>query len=115
MKSFFKISFMALAIGLLAIGCSKKEDDEVTPNPTNPSNPSNPPVASPLKFTPENPSVEVEKTTTVGIVGTWNTTDKVKIDNEEVAALQGAVQDNKLTLLGKKTGTTKVHILKKPL
>ena len=117
MKSFFKISFMALAIGLLAIGCSKKEDDEVTPNPknpsnpTNPSNPSNPPVASPLKFTPENPSVEVEKTTTVSIVGTWNTTDKVKIDNEEVAALQGAVQDNKLTLLGKKVGTTKVHIL----
>ena len=117
MKSFFKISFMALAIGLLAIGCSKKEDDEVTPNPknpsnpTNPSNPSNPPVASPLKFTPENPSVEVEKTTTVSIVGTWNTTDKVKIDNEEVAALQGAVQDNKLTLLGKKAGTTKVHIL----
>ena len=117
MKYFFKISFMALAIGLLAIGCSKKGDDEVTPNPknpsnpTNPSNPSNPPVASPLKFTPENPSVEVEKTTTVGIVGTWNTTDKVKIDNEEVAALQGAVQDNKLTLLGKKVGTTKVHIL----
>ena len=120
MKSFFKISFMALAIGLLAIGCSKKGDDEVTPNPknpsnptnpTNPSNPTNPPVASPLKFTPENPSVEVEKTTTVSIVGTWNTTDKVKIDNEEVAALQGAVQDNKLTLLGKKSGTTKVHIL----
>ena len=117
MKYFFKISFMALAIGLLAIGCSKKGDDEVTPNPknpsnpTNPSNPSNPPVASPLKFTPENPSVEVEKTTTVSIVGTWNNTDKVKIDNEEVAALQGAVQDNKLTLLGKKVGTTKVHIL----
>ena len=117
MKSFFKISLVALAIGLLAIGCSKKEDDEVTPNPknpsnpTNPSNPSNPPVASPLKFTPENPSVEVEKTTTVSIVGTWNTTDKVKIDNEEVATLQGAVQDNKLTLLGKKAGTTKVHIL----
>ena len=111
MKYFFKISFMALAIGLLAIGCSKKGDDEVTPNPknpsnpTNPSNPSNPPVASPLKFTPENPSVEVEKTTTVSIVGTWNTTDKVKIDNEEVATLQGAVQDNKLTLLGKKVGT----------
>ena len=80
MKYFFKISFMALAIGLLTIGCSKKGDDEVTPNPKNPSNPtnpsnsSNPPVASPLKFTPENPSVEVEKTTTVGIVGTWNTT-----------------------------------------
>ena len=63
-----------------------------------------------MKFAPENPSVEVEKTTTVGIVGTWNTTDKVKIDNEEVAALQGAVQDNKLTLLGKKAGTTKVEI-----
>ena len=63
-----------------------------------------------MKFAPENPSVEVEKTTTVGIVGTWNTTDKVKIDNEEVAALQDAVQDNKLTLLGKKAGTTKVEI-----
>ena len=42
MKYFFKISFMALAIGLLTIGCSKKGDDEVTPNPKNPSNPSNP-------------------------------------------------------------------------
>ena len=42
MKYFFKISFMALAIVLLAIGCSKKGDDEVTPNPKNPSNPSNP-------------------------------------------------------------------------
>ncbi|WP_454954708.1 hypothetical protein [Capnocytophaga gingivalis] len=33
---------MALAIGLLTIGCSEKGDDEVTPNPKNPSNPSNP-------------------------------------------------------------------------
>ena len=63
-----------------------------------------------LSFTPETPSVELGKTTEVTIIGTLNTTDKVQIADEAIVTLQGAITDNKINLLAKKIGTTKVSI-----
>ena len=64
-----------------------------------------------LHFTPETTTVEVDKTTIVSIVGILNATDKVQIADETVISLQGAITDNKINLLAKKVGTTKVSIL----
>ena len=64
-----------------------------------------------LHFTPETTTVEVDKTTIVSIVGILNATDKVQIADETVVSLQGAITDNKINLLAKKVGTTKVSIL----
>ena len=64
-----------------------------------------------LHFTSEAPSIEVGKTTVVTIVGTLNPTDKIQIADEEIVALQGEVTDNKINLLAKKIGATKVSIL----
>ena len=63
-----------------------------------------------LSFTPETPSVELGKTTEVAIIGTLNTTDKVQIADEAIVAQQGAITNNKINLLAKKIGTTKVSI-----
>ena len=63
-----------------------------------------------LSFTPETPSVELGKTTEVTIIGTLNTTDKVQIADEAIVTLQGAITNNKINLLAKKIGTTKVSI-----
>ena len=63
-----------------------------------------------LSFTPETPSVELGKTTEVTIIGTLNTTDKVQIADEAIIAQQGAITNNKISLLAKKIGTTKVNI-----
>ena len=63
-----------------------------------------------LSFTPETPSVELGKTTEVAIIGTLNTTDKVQIADEAIVTLQGAITNNKINLLAKKIGTTKVSI-----
>ena len=93
---------IAFAMSLLIVGC-KKSEDKIEP-------PTTPPLTQ-LKFTPEKTTLELGKTAEVTIVGTLKTTDKVKIANEEIVALQGAVTDNKIKLLAKKVGITQVQIL----
>ena len=63
-----------------------------------------------LSFTPEKAVVKEGETTTITFSGVWNATDRVQIVNGEIAQLQGNVTDNKITLLAKKAGTTKVEI-----
>ena len=102
MRFFFYFMLIAFAMSLLIVGC-KKTDDKIEP-------PTTPPLTQ-LKFTPEKTTLELGKTAEVTIVGTLKTTDKVKIANEEIVALQGAVTDNKIKLLAKKVGITQVQIL----
>jgi len=54
--------------------------------------------------------VKKEETTTVTIIGVWNTTDRIQIANNEIVELKGGVTNNKITLLAKKVGNTKVEI-----
>ena len=103
MRNFFSFILMVFAASLFVVGC-KKNDDQIEP-------PITPPSLTQVKFTPEAPSIEVGKTTVVTIVGTLNPTDKIQIADEEIVALQGEITDNKINLLAKKIGTTKVSIL----
>ena len=103
MRNFFSFILMVFAASLFVVGC-KKNDDQIEP-------PITPPSLTQVKFTPEAPSIEVGKTTVVTIVGTLNPTDKIQIADEEIVALQGEIADNKINLLAKKIGTTKVSIL----
>ncbi|ERI62081.1 hypothetical protein HMPREF1551_02079, partial [Capnocytophaga sp. oral taxon 863 str. F0517] len=64
-----------------------------------------------LSFTPEKLTIEQQKTAQITIVGTLNPTDKVQIADEEIVAQQGKVTNNKINLLAKNIGTTKVSIL----
>ncbi len=98
MRRIFNFTIMALAMSLLIISCKKSEKEVEAP-------------LTQLKFTPERTEVEVGKTATVTIVGTWNKTDKVQIANKEIITQQGEVTDNKINLLAKKVGTTKVNVL----
>ncbi|MDO4880103.1 MAG: GAG-binding domain-containing protein [Capnocytophaga sp.] len=103
MKQFFNITLMALAISFLFANC-KKNDDE----PQKPEKPQSP--LTELKFNPEKLEIEKGKTAVVTIVGTLNATDKIQVENADIVTLQGEVKDNKITLLAKKVGTTKVNI-----
>ena len=103
MRNLFSFILMVFAASLFVVGC-KKNDDQIEP-------PITPPSLTQVKFTPEAPSIEVGKTTIVTIVGTLNPTDKIQIADEEIVSLQGEITDNKINLLAKKIGTTKVSIL----
>ena len=103
MRNPFSFILMVFAASLFVVGC-KKNDDQIEP-------PITPPSLTLVKFTPEAPSIEVGKTTVVTIVGTLNPTDKVQIADEEIIALQGEITNNKINLLAKKIGATKVSIL----
>ena len=94
---------MVFAASLFVVGC-KKNDDQIEP-------PITPPSLTLVTFTPEAPSIEVGKTTAVTIVGTLSPTDKIQIADEEIVALQGEITNNKINLLAKKIGATKVGIL----
>ena len=89
-------------MSVLVVGC-KKSEDNIEPPVTHP--------LTKLKFSPEKTIIEQGKTTEITIVGTLKSTDKVKIINEEIAALQEAVTNNKIKLLAKKVGTTQVQVL----
>ena len=89
-------------MSVLVVGC-KKSEDNIEPPVTHP--------LTKLKFSPEKTTIEQGKTTEVTIVGTLKSTDKVKVINEEIAALQEAVTNNKIKLLAKKIGTTQVQVL----
>ena len=89
-------------MSILVVGC-KKSEDNIEPPVTHP--------LTKLKFSPEKTIIEQGKTTEVTIVGTLKSTDKVKVINEEIAALQEAVTNNKIKLLAKKIGTTQVQVL----
>ena len=103
MRNPFSFILMVFAASLFVVGC-KKNDDQIEP-------PITPPSLTLVKFTPEAPSIEVGKTTVVTIVGTLSPTDKVQIADEEIIALQGEITNNKINLLAKKIGATKVGIL----
>ena len=103
MRNLFSFILMVFAASLFVVGC-KKNDDQIEP-------PITPPSLTLVKFTPEAPSIEVGKTTAVTIVGTLSPTDKIQIADEEIVALQGEITNNKINLLAKKIGTTKVSIL----
>ena len=102
MQNFFNCMLIAFAMSVLVVGC-KKSEDNIEPPVTHP--------LTKLKFSPEKTIIEQGKTTEITIVGTLKSTDKVKIINEEIAALQEAVTKNKIKLLAKKVGTTQVQVL----
>ena len=102
MRNLFNCMLIAFAMSVLVVGC-KKSEDNIEPPVTHP--------LTKLKFTPEKITIEQGKTTEVTIVGTLKSTDKVKVINEEIAALQEAVTNNKIKLLAKKVGATQVQVL----
>ena len=102
MRNLFNCMLIAFAMSVLVVGC-KKSEDNIEPPVTHP--------LTKLKFSPEKITIEQGKTTEVTIVGTLKSTDKVKVINEEIAALQEAVTNNKIKLLAKKVGTTQVQVL----
>ena len=102
MRNLFNCMLIAFAMSILVVGC-KKSEDNIEPPVTHP--------LTKLKFSPEKTIIEQGKTTEVTIVGTLKSTDKVKVINEEIAALQEAVTNNKIKLLAKKIGTTQVQVL----
>ena len=102
MRNLFNCMLIAFAMSVLVVGC-KKSEDNIEPPVTHP--------LTKLKFSPEKTTIEQGKTTEVTIIGTLKSTDKVKVINEEIAALQEAVTNNKIKLLAKKVGTTQVQVL----